>query len=42
MMHLGWFVCRGYSVHGWQQEWWGEEALDWTSPDIYLDLVVET
>ena len=38
MMHLGWFVGRGYSVHGWQQDWWGDEALDWTSPDIYLDL----
>lgn len=38
MMHLGWFVGRGYSVHGWQQDWWGNEALDWTSPDIYLTL----
>jgi FMN-dependent oxidoreductase (nitrilotriacetate monooxygenase family) len=38
MMHLGWFVGRGYSVHGWQQDWWGDEVLDWTSPDIYLSL----
>jgi FMN-dependent oxidoreductase (nitrilotriacetate monooxygenase family) len=38
MMHLGWFVGRGYSVHGWNQDWWGDEALDWTSPDIYLSL----
>ena len=38
MMHLGWFVGRGYSVHGWRQDWWGAEAADWTSPDIYLAL----
>ena len=38
MMHLGWFVGRGFSVHGWQQDWWGDEALDWTNPDIYLTL----
>ncbi len=38
MMHLGWFVGRGYSVHGWRQDWWGDEALDWTSPDIYVAL----
>ena len=39
MMHLGWFVGRGFSVHGWKQDWWGQEYRDWTSPDIYLDLV---
>lgn len=38
MMHLGWFVGRGFSVHGWKQDWWGDEALDWTSPDIYVAL----
>lgn len=38
MMHLGWFVGRGFSVHGWNQDWWGDEALDWTNPDIYLTL----
>jgi FMN-dependent oxidoreductase (nitrilotriacetate monooxygenase family) len=38
MMHLGWFVGRGYSVHGWRQDWWSEEALDWTNPDIYIAL----
>jgi FMN-dependent oxidoreductase (nitrilotriacetate monooxygenase family) len=38
MMHLAWFIGRGYSVHGWRQDWWGDEALDWTSPDIYLTL----
>ena len=38
MMHLGWFVGRGYSVHGWRQDWWGDDALDWTSPDIYIAL----
>ena len=25
-------------MHGWQQDWWGDEARDWTSPDIYLSL----
>jgi FMN-dependent oxidoreductase (nitrilotriacetate monooxygenase family) len=38
MMHLGWFVGRGFSVHGWRQDWWGDEALDWTNPDIYVNL----
>ena len=38
MMHLGWFVGRGYSVHGWKQDWWGEEATDWTNPAIYVAL----
>jgi FMN-dependent oxidoreductase (nitrilotriacetate monooxygenase family) len=38
MMHLAWFVGRGYSVHGWRQDWWGREALDWTNPDIYISL----
>ena len=38
MMHLGWFVGRGYSVHGWQQDWWGEEFRDWTNPSIYISL----
>ena len=38
MMHLGWFVGRGFSVHGWKQDWWGDEALDWCSPDIYVNL----
>ena len=38
MMHLGWFVGRGFSVHGWKQDWWGDEALDWTNPDIYVAL----
>jgi FMN-dependent oxidoreductase (nitrilotriacetate monooxygenase family) len=38
MMHLAWFVGRGYSVHGWKQDWWGAEALDWTNPEIYLTL----
>ena len=38
MMHLGWFVGRGYSAHGWRQDWWGGEALDWTNPSVYLAL----
>jgi FMN-dependent oxidoreductase (nitrilotriacetate monooxygenase family) len=38
MIHLGWFVGRGFSVHGWKQDWWGDDFRDWISPDIYLDL----
>jgi FMN-dependent oxidoreductase (nitrilotriacetate monooxygenase family) len=38
MMHLGWFVGRGVSVHGWKQDWWGDDAFDWCSPDIYVTL----
>ena len=38
MIHLGWFVGQGFSVHGWKQDWWGDDFRDWISPDIYLDL----
>jgi hypothetical protein len=32
MMHLGWFVGRGFSVHGWKQDWWGDDFRDWQAP----------
>src|SRR5260370_40300123 len=38
MFHLGWFVAKGYAVHGWQEDWWGQEFKDWTSPSLYVDL----
>jgi FMN-dependent oxidoreductase (nitrilotriacetate monooxygenase family) len=38
MIHLGWFVGRGFSVHGWRQDWWGEDFRNWASADVYLDL----
>jgi FMN-dependent oxidoreductase (nitrilotriacetate monooxygenase family) len=38
MFHLGWFVGRGYSVHGWNRPWWGREGADWTDPGIYIHL----
>ena len=38
MIYLGWFVGRGFLVHGWKQDWWGDDFRDWTSSDIYLDL----
>ena len=38
MMHLAWFVGRGFSVHGWRQDWWGEDYRDWVSADIYVTL----
>ncbi len=38
MFHFGWFVGKGYSVHGWNQPWTGAIAADWMEPDIYMDL----
>jgi len=38
MFHFGWFVGKGYSVHGWNQPWTGAIAQDWMEPDIYMDL----
>lgn len=38
MFHLGWFVAKGYAVHGWQQDWWGQDFKDWTNPGLYIDL----
>lgn len=38
MMHLAWFVGRGFSVHGWPNPVWGDAPLSWTDPDIYLTL----
>lgn len=38
MMHLGWFVGRGFSIHGWGQDWWGEDLHDWANPAIFRDL----
>jgi FMN-dependent oxidoreductase (nitrilotriacetate monooxygenase family) len=38
MMHLAWFVGRGFSVHGWPNPVWGDDPLSWTDPDIYLTL----
>jgi FMN-dependent oxidoreductase (nitrilotriacetate monooxygenase family) len=38
MFHLGWFVGKGYSVHGWNQPWSGNIGADWMEPDLYIDL----
>jgi FMN-dependent oxidoreductase (nitrilotriacetate monooxygenase family) len=38
MYHFGWFIGRGYSVHGWNQAWTGNIAEDWMEPDLYMDL----
>jgi FMN-dependent oxidoreductase (nitrilotriacetate monooxygenase family) len=38
MMHLAWFVGRGFSVHGWPNPVWGDDPVSWTDPDIYLTL----
>jgi FMN-dependent oxidoreductase (nitrilotriacetate monooxygenase family) len=38
LLHLGWFVGRGYSVHAWNQPWSGSIGSDWTSGDLLLDL----
>lgn len=38
MLHLGWFVGRGYSVHAWNQPWSGSIGSDWASGELFLDL----
>jgi FMN-dependent oxidoreductase (nitrilotriacetate monooxygenase family) len=38
VFHLGWFVGKGYSVHGWNQPWSGSLDHDWPRPDLYVDL----
>jgi FMN-dependent oxidoreductase (nitrilotriacetate monooxygenase family) len=38
VLHLGWFVGKGYSVHSWNQAWSGRIGEDWAEPDLYLDL----
>jgi FMN-dependent oxidoreductase (nitrilotriacetate monooxygenase family) len=38
MLHLGWFVGAGYSVHAWNQPWSGRVGEDWAQPDLYIDL----
>ncbi len=38
MFHLGWFVGKGYSVHGWNQPYAGTIGQDWMQPDLYIDL----
>jgi FMN-dependent oxidoreductase (nitrilotriacetate monooxygenase family) len=36
--HLGWFLGNSFGVHGWNQEWGGTGAEDWTQPDLHIDL----
>ncbi len=36
--HLGWFLGNSYGVHGWNQNWSGTDAQDWTQPDIHIEL----
>ena len=38
MLHLGWFVGRGYSVHAWNQPWSGSIGSDWASGELLTDL----
>src|SRR6202011_2075710 len=38
MFHFGWFIGKGYSVHGWNQPWTGNIGDDWMEPDLYMDL----
>ncbi len=38
MLHFGWFVGKGYSVHAWAQAWSGRIGEDWAEPDLYIDL----
>ena len=36
--HLAWFLSRGYSPKGWRQDWSGDTAENWMSPDLFVDL----
>ena len=38
MLHIGWFVGRGYSVHAWNQPWSGLIGSDWASGELLTDL----
>jgi FMN-dependent oxidoreductase (nitrilotriacetate monooxygenase family) len=38
MFYFGWFIGKGYSVHGWNQPWTGNIGDDWMEPDLYMDL----
>jgi FMN-dependent oxidoreductase (nitrilotriacetate monooxygenase family) len=38
LLHLGWFVGRGYSVHAWNQPWSGSIGSDWASGELLTDL----
>ena len=38
MLHLGWFVGRGYSVQAWNQPWSGAIGSDWADSGLLLDL----
>ncbi|PZW39444.1 FMN-dependent oxidoreductase (nitrilotriacetate monooxygenase family) [Humitalea rosea] len=36
--HLGWFLGNSFGVHGWNQQWGGTSARDWSLPDLHIDL----
>ena len=38
VLHLGWFVGRGYSVHAWNQPWSGSIGADWAEGELLIDL----
>ncbi len=38
MIHLIWFLGRGFSVHGRKQDWWGEDFRDRANPAVHPDL----
>ena len=38
MLHLGWFVGRGYSVHAWNQPWSGSIGADWALGERLIEL----
>ncbi len=37
--HLGWFLGNSFGVHGWNDQWGGRLAAEWTRPDMHIDLV---
>jgi hypothetical protein len=38
VLHLGWFVSRGYSVHAWNQPWSGSIGADWALGERLIEL----
>jgi FMN-dependent oxidoreductase (nitrilotriacetate monooxygenase family) len=38
VFHLGWFLSDGFGIHPWRGRWSGNNASDWMSPGIYIDL----
>ncbi|MET0461056.1 MAG: FMNH2-dependent monooxygenase, partial [Ilumatobacteraceae bacterium] len=38
MFRLGWFLGDSTGIHKWYGDWSSTNGIDWTKPDIYIDL----